>query len=248
MVFASCADRAIGRRLRWVIECIPGRAAQRPSEEFRRLGLRRAPPWKHRRPAATQILPLTSFCTRLAISTRRRQACSRNDITRSMSRSLGSGISILRSPSATFGSGGFSESAFGSGFVDLAGDGRFARRQFSLELFVVGLQPADFRIERRAFVRHGVAGPAGAGVAAGRDLAGPGIEADHAIGRPATGCSGRSRRPASARAAAAPIPTRQSDRRDAKLENFEGDAAVIMGVLRLKTADAASPTRYTCER
>ena len=51
-----------------------------------------------------QILPVTSLCTRLAISTSRRQACSRNAIMRSMSRSLGSGISILRSPSATFGS------------------------------------------------------------------------------------------------------------------------------------------------
>src|SRR6266478_5536345 len=55
-----------------------------------------------------QILPVTSFCIRLAISTSRRQACSRNDIMRSMSRSLGSGISILRSHSATFGSGFFS--------------------------------------------------------------------------------------------------------------------------------------------
>ena len=64
--------------------------------------------------AYCQILPLTSRCTRLAISIRRRQACSRNDIMRSMSRSLGSGISILRSPSATFGSLFFSESDFGS--------------------------------------------------------------------------------------------------------------------------------------
>jgi hypothetical protein len=32
-----------------------------------------------------QILPPTSFCIRLAISTSRRQACSRNDITRFMS-------------------------------------------------------------------------------------------------------------------------------------------------------------------
>src|ERR1700677_1757083 len=32
-----------------------------------------------------QILPLTSFCIRLAISTSRRQACSRNDITRFIS-------------------------------------------------------------------------------------------------------------------------------------------------------------------
>ena len=74
--------------------------------------------------SAAQILPLTSFCIRLAMSTSRRQACSRNDIIRSMSWSLGSGISILRSPSATFGSGFFSESAFGSGFVDFAGDDR----------------------------------------------------------------------------------------------------------------------------
>src|SRR5712664_1961852 len=65
--------------------------------------------------APSQILPVTSLCIRLAISTSRRQACSRNDIMRSMSRSLGSGISILRSPSATFGSGFFSESVFGSG-------------------------------------------------------------------------------------------------------------------------------------
>src|ERR1700689_3827230 len=62
-----------------------------------------------------QIFPVTSFCIRLAISISRRQACSRNDITLSMSRSLGSGISILRSLSVTFGSDFFNESAFGSG-------------------------------------------------------------------------------------------------------------------------------------
>jgi len=45
---------------------------------------------------AIQILPLTSFCTRLAISINRRQARSRNDIMRSTSWSLGNGISILR--------------------------------------------------------------------------------------------------------------------------------------------------------
>src|ERR1700733_16185332 len=61
-----------------------------------------------------QILPPTSFCIRLAISTSRRQACSRNDITRSISRSLGSGISILRGLSATFGSAFFCRSDFGS--------------------------------------------------------------------------------------------------------------------------------------
>ena len=129
-----------------------------------------------------QILPVTSFCIRLAMSTSRRHACSRNDITRSMSRSLGSGISILRSPSATFGSGFFSEFALRQRFVDLAGDGRLARRQLGLELFIVGLQPADFRIERRAFVGHGIAGPAAAGIVAGRNRAGAGIEPDHAIG------------------------------------------------------------------
>ena len=119
-------------------------------------------PRKCRRPF--QILPETSFCIRLAISTSRRHACSRNDITRSMSRSLGSGISILRSPSATFGSGFFSEVRLRQRLVDLAGDDRLARRQFRLEFFIVGQQPADFRIERRAFVGHGIAGPAGTGV------------------------------------------------------------------------------------
>ena len=83
-----------------------------------------------------QILPLTSFCTRLAISTRRRQACSRDDIMRSMSRSLGNGISILgisilRSPSATFGSGGFQRSVFGSGSSILPGTAGLALRQFA---------------------------------------------------------------------------------------------------------------------
>jgi hypothetical protein len=58
--------------------------------------------------------PETSFWMRLAISINRRQARSRNDIMRSMSRSLGRGISILRSPSATFGLWPFlSESDFG---------------------------------------------------------------------------------------------------------------------------------------
>ena len=132
--------------------------------------------------AARQILPLTSFCTRLAISISRLHARSRNDIMRSMSRSLGSGISILRSPSATFGSGFFSESDFGNGFVDLAGDDRLARRQLGLQFFIVGLQPADFRIQRRALVGHGIAGPARAAIAAGRNRAGPGIEPDHAVG------------------------------------------------------------------
>src|SRR5256885_986814 len=46
---------------------------------------------------SAQILPAISFCIRFAISTSRRQACSRNDIARSISRSLGRGISILRS-------------------------------------------------------------------------------------------------------------------------------------------------------
>src|SRR6266851_5448634 len=71
-----------------------------------------------------QILPVTSFCIRLAFSTSRRQACSRNDIMRSMSRSLGSGISILRSPSATFGSGFFSESVFGNASLGKASLGK----------------------------------------------------------------------------------------------------------------------------
>src|SRR5258707_8536303 len=47
--------------------------------------------------------------------------------------------------------------------VDLAGDGRLAGRQFCPELFLVGLQPADFGVERRAFVRYRIAGPAGGG-------------------------------------------------------------------------------------
>ena len=146
---------------------------------------------------ASQILPETSFCTRFAISISRFHARSRNDIMRSMSRSLGSGISILRSPSATFGSGFFSEFGFRQRFVDLAGDDRLARRQFGLQPFIVGLQPADFRIQRRAFVGHGVAGPARAAIAAGRNRAGPGIEPDHAVGRPATAYNGPSRCPAS---------------------------------------------------
>ena len=50
-----------------------------------------------------QIFPETSFCMRVAISISRRQARSTNDIRRSMSWSLGSGISSLRSPSAAFG-------------------------------------------------------------------------------------------------------------------------------------------------
>ena len=47
---------------------------------------------------------------------------------------------------------------------------------------VGGLDPADFRIHGGAFVGHGIAGPAGTAVAAGRHRAGPGIEPDHAIG------------------------------------------------------------------
>src|SRR6266576_6946372 len=78
-------------------------------------GVRRDDSLKNIERQKHQILPVTSFCIRLAISTSRRQACSRNDIMRSMSWSLGSGISILRSPSATFGPGFFSESVFGIG-------------------------------------------------------------------------------------------------------------------------------------
>ena len=93
-----------------------------------------------------QILPLTSFCIRLAISTSRRHACSRNDIMRSMSRSLGSGISILRSPSADLRLRRLERVRFRQRLVDLARHGRLARRQFRFQLFVLGLQPADFRI------------------------------------------------------------------------------------------------------
>src|SRR5882757_7329145 len=63
--------------------------------------------------------------------------------------------------------------------VDLAGDGRLARRQLRFELFIVGLQPANFRIECCAFVGHGVAGPARAGVTAGRNGASTGIKPEH---------------------------------------------------------------------
>src|ERR1700728_1362531 len=83
-----------------------------------------------------QILPLTSFCIRLAISTSRRQACSRNDITRSISRSLGSGISILRGLSATFGSAFFCRSDFGnaSSILPSATGARDANSVFSFSI------------------------------------------------------------------------------------------------------------------
>ena len=57
--------------------------------------------------------------------------------------------------------------------IDLAGDGRLALRQLPLQLFILGLQPADFRVKRGAFVGHRIAGPAGGGVVAGRNSAGP---------------------------------------------------------------------------
>ena len=81
---------------------------------------------------------------------------------RSISRSLGSGISILRSPSAAFGSRLFQRVRFRQRLLDLAGDRGLARRELRLQLFIFGLQPADFRIECGALVGHGVAGPAGA--------------------------------------------------------------------------------------
>src|SRR3954468_5023376 len=66
--------------------------------------------------------------------------------------------------------------------IDLAGHRRLARRQLRFQLFVVALQPADFRIQCGALVGHGVAGPAGAGIVAGRNRAGAGVEPDHAVG------------------------------------------------------------------
>src|SRR5437868_7880396 len=89
----------------------------------------------HRCKGSSQILPETSFCIRLAISTSRRQARSRNDITRSMSWSLGSGISILRSLSAVFGSD-LSESDFGSAssLLPLTVGSRAASSAFSFSL------------------------------------------------------------------------------------------------------------------
>src|SRR5207248_6465950 len=66
--------------------------------------------------------------------------------------------------------------------VGLAGYSRLTGRQFRLELLVVGLQPADFSIQCRAFVWHRIANPARAGVAAGGNVAGLGIQSDHAVG------------------------------------------------------------------
>src|SRR5581483_873008 len=55
---------------------------------------------------------------------------------------------------------------FGQGFIGLAWR-VLARRELRLQLLVLGLQPADLVIHRLALVRHGVAGPAIAIIAAG---------------------------------------------------------------------------------
>src|SRR5882757_10778521 len=67
-------------------------------------------------------------------------------------------------------------------FVDLAGDRRIALGQLGLQFFIIGLQPADLCVERPALVRHGVAGPTGAGTVAGGNRTGPGVEPQHAVG------------------------------------------------------------------
>ena len=86
-----------------------------------------------------QILPETSFCMRLAMSTSRRQACSRNDIIAihvaiARQRDFDLALAVGR-----FRFGLFQRVRLRQRFVDLAGDRRFARRQFALELFIVGL-------------------------------------------------------------------------------------------------------------
>ncbi len=75
-------------------------------------------------------------------------------MTRSTSRSLGSGISIFLSPSALPDFPGFSESCFRERFIGLAGDGWTALGKLRLQLVVVLLQPPDLGIERGMFIRQ----------------------------------------------------------------------------------------------
>ena len=201
-------------------------------------------------PGRPQILPATSFCIRLAISTSRRHACSRNDITRSMSRSLGSGISILRSLSALWAPA-FQRIRLRQRLVDLAGNGRLARRQLpALSFSLSACKPADFRIQCGAFVGHGIAGPACAGVAAGRNGAGPGIEPDHAVGNRRQRVAAVLAYPASARAFAARF---RKDRASPPQQppgrvSSKRDLAPVMGILRASKPMDFRPASYTCER
>src|SRR6185312_4234864 len=57
------------------------------------------------------------------------------------------------------------------------------RGELRLQPFILRLEPADFLIQRLAFVGHRVAGPAGGGIVAVGNRARPGVEADHAVGR-----------------------------------------------------------------
>src|SRR5262249_16764576 len=55
-------------------------------------------------------------------------------------------------------------------------------QQFLLHRRILALQAADLGLQRRALVGHYFAGPAGIAAAALRDLAGAGVEPQHAVG------------------------------------------------------------------
>ena len=132
-----------------------------------------------------QILPLTSFCIRLAISTSRRHACSRNDhhpihvaVARQRDFDLAFALGRLR-----------------FGFFQRV---RFRQRLVVLPVTVGARAPPACSFRAHLVIRRPAAGrfpyhrprarrarrnrPSRAGIAAGRNRAGTGIEPDHAVG------------------------------------------------------------------
>ena len=111
---------------------------------------------------ARQFFLSTSFCTTLPISSRRRQAFSRNEITLSTSASLGS----LSSGSVGPAAGGLGTPGTGSP--------RASSSFFSVAFS--SCRRAIFGLQRRALVRNRLAGPSHDRLAALRELVGASIQ------------------------------------------------------------------------
>src|SRR5262245_17184410 len=107
-----------------------------------------------------------SFCTLLPISTKRRQTFSRNEIALSTSASLGRLELRL--------------AALCDARTRRTGYRQPTGQKLLLQRCILALQAGNLHFQRRAFVGYHLARPAGIGPAALRDLAGAGVEPQHA--------------------------------------------------------------------